>query len=109
MDNLESAIADLEEQIAQVRAHRAELDKTLRELESQRRMMADESRGATITAVPIAAPSRLARRPTAKIARLRPTPPSTAEMTRIGEMTSCPSRPPSVAHKGCLENKRQSE
>jgi hypothetical protein len=42
MDNLESAIADLEEQIAQLRARRAELDKTLRELESQRKMMAGE-------------------------------------------------------------------
>ena len=39
MDNLESAIADLEEQITQLLAHRAELDQALRQLEKQRRMM----------------------------------------------------------------------
>ena len=39
MDNLESAIADIEEQVAELLARRAELDDTLRELERQRRML----------------------------------------------------------------------
>ena len=39
MDNLESAIADIKDQVAELLARRAQLDDTLRELERQRRMM----------------------------------------------------------------------
>src|SRR5215470_3463337 len=42
MDNLESAIGDLQEEIAQLRATRAELDRTLEALEARWRMLEDK-------------------------------------------------------------------
>ena len=39
MDNLESAIADIEDQITELRRQRAALDRGLRELENRRRML----------------------------------------------------------------------
>jgi len=39
MDNLESAIGDIEDQVAELLARRAELDDTLQELQRQHRMM----------------------------------------------------------------------
>jgi hypothetical protein len=42
MDNLESAICDVQEEIAQVRSRRLELDQTLEALETRWRMLADK-------------------------------------------------------------------
>jgi hypothetical protein len=39
MDNLESVIIDTEEQVAELLAHRAELDRNLQKLERRRRML----------------------------------------------------------------------
>ena len=67
LDNLESAICDVHEEIAQIRSQRSEIDKALKALEMRWRMLEGKpSETHRHRAAPIAAHTRSARRHTGK-------------------------------------------